>query len=510
MAGWKRLAKATADGTSSTLSVSFTATDSFKLQVYGQNTSGAGNFQIRFNNDTNANRHKTRRVYDGAGTSSNRYDDYSDTKFISNSTSNALQSYMIIDVHNIDNEEHLVMGNSVESGATGAGSSGRPHTVNWMGKYTQKTPQVTSVQLITSSNNLNDKSYIVVLATSDDVLIDEKTTLTNIPVNTRYEETDTRKIYRSYAVTNTPTPDTTTSSGNTILKFTDAGSYTFTPSANFNVEYLVVAGGAGGGNENWDAGSGAGGGGAGAYRTATGFSVTSGTSYTVTVGDGGIGGIYKSGGSSSCGTSYEPYLYQGTKGEDSVFGSITSNGGAGGGGHDTAGGNGCETSYGFLENGNASGGGGSNSRSDVAGNTTKGAYGYEGGDGAGSGSNFSGGGGGGSSQLGQDASGGTGGAGGNGTASSITGTSVTYATGGGGHGSSGNGTGGSSNASSNAGVTGSAGNSATSNTGSGGGANSGTNRAGKGGSGIVVLKFSTSGNTFTTNGSMGWKERGSA
>ncbi len=197
MAGWKRLAKATADGTSSTLSVSFTATDSFKLQVYGQNTSGAGNFQIRFNNDTNANRHKTRRVYDGAGTSSNRYDDYSDTKFISYSSTSALQSYMIIDVHNIDNEEHLVMGNSVESGATGAGSSGRPHTVNWMGKYTEKTPQVTSVQLITNSNNLNDKSYIVVLATADDVVSDEKTTLTNVPINSRYEEVDTRKIFRA-------------------------------------------------------------------------------------------------------------------------------------------------------------------------------------------------------------------------------------------------------------------------------------------------------------------------
>ena len=35
-------------------------------------------------------------------------------------------------------------------------------------------------------------------------------------------------------------------------------------------------------------------------------------------------------------------------------------------------------------------------------------------------------------------------------------------------------------------------------TGSGGGANSGTSRAGKGGSGIVVLKFSTSGNTYST------------
>ena len=197
MAGWKRLASATADGSSSTLSVSFTANDVIRLQVYGQNTSGAGNFQIRFNNDTTANRHKTRRVYDGAGTSSNRYDDYSSTKFISYSPTSALQSYMIIDVHNIDNEEHLVMGNSVESGATGAGSTGVPHTVNWMGKYTEKTPQVTSVQLITNSNNLNDKSYINVLTTSSNVVTDEKDSLTNVPENTRYEEVDTRKIYRA-------------------------------------------------------------------------------------------------------------------------------------------------------------------------------------------------------------------------------------------------------------------------------------------------------------------------
>tara|TARA_R100000008_G_C3575977_1_gene165285 strand:- start:39 stop:1385 length:1347 start_codon:yes stop_codon:yes gene_type:complete len=197
MAGWKRLAKATADGTSSTLSVSFDANDVIRLQIYAENTSGAGNFQIRFNNDTTANRHKTRRVYDGAGTSGNRYNDYSNTKFISYSATSALQSYMIIDVHNIDNEEHLVMGNCVESGATGAGSTGVPHTVNWMGKYTEKTPQVTSVQLITNSNNLNDKSYIIVLTTADDVVTDEKTTLTNVPIGTQYRETDTRKIYRN-------------------------------------------------------------------------------------------------------------------------------------------------------------------------------------------------------------------------------------------------------------------------------------------------------------------------
>lgn len=223
MAGWKRLAKATADGTSSTLSVSFTAQEVLKLQIYAENTSGAGNFQIRFNNDTTANRHKTRRVYDGAGTGSDRYDDTSSDKFISYSATSALQSFMVIDVFNMDNEEHLVMGNCVESGATGAGATGVPHTVNWMGKYTEKQPQVTSVQLITNSNNLNDKSYIIVLTTADDIVTDEKTTITNVPANTRYEETDTRKIYRR-VLGNASIPDLSSSTGWTEV---DAGSCTF-------------------------------------------------------------------------------------------------------------------------------------------------------------------------------------------------------------------------------------------------------------------------------------------
>ena len=53
------------------------------------------------------------------------------------------------------------------------------------------------------------------------------------------------------------------------------------PSATPTVDYLVVAGGGGGGNNA------AGGGGAGGFRTANGFSVTAGTTYTVTIGAGG-------------------------------------------------------------------------------------------------------------------------------------------------------------------------------------------------------------------------------
>jgi hypothetical protein len=52
-----------------------------------------------------------------------------------------------------------------------------------------------------------------------------------------------------------------------------------------------------------------GGGGAGGYRTASGFSVTAGTTYTVTVGAGGAGTATLS--------------TQGSSGQNSVFSSIT-------------------------------------------------------------------------------------------------------------------------------------------------------------------------------------------
>ena len=124
--------------------------------------------------------------------------------------------------------------------------------------------------------------------------------------------------------------DYTTTPGDVYRAHVFASSGTFDVSALSigafpdNVEYLVVAGGGGGGAEGSQRG---GGGGAGGYRTnvpapvGPGSHTTSATltvsvaPYTVTVGSGGAGGA---GG-------------QGTNGNDSVFGSIVSNGGGGGG-----------------------------------------------------------------------------------------------------------------------------------------------------------------------------------
>ena len=82
------------------------------------------------------------------------------------------------------------------------------------------------------------------------------------------------------------------------------------------VEYLVVAGGGGGGGSAGDGWNG-GGGGAGGFRVGTGFTITPGTSYPITVGAGGPPGP-----GTASGDNWS--FYVGINGNDSSFNSITS------------------------------------------------------------------------------------------------------------------------------------------------------------------------------------------
>lgn len=99
---------------------------------------------------------------------------------------------------------------------------------------------------------------------------------------------------------------------------------TLLPNALSSVEVLVVAGGGAGGcgegNLNGDGGAGGGGGGV-IYNS--NFLVTSGTTYTVTVGDGGAGNAVSG--------------VPGANGNNSIFGSLVAFGGGGGGGGDYTG-----------------------------------------------------------------------------------------------------------------------------------------------------------------------------
>ena len=246
----------------------------------------------------------------------------------------------------------------------------------------------------------------------------------------------------------------------------------FSQPAGYSVSYLVVAGGGGGGGNQ------GGGGGAGGLL-ASSATLSSGVSYSITVGAGGAG-------DSSAGAA------GGTNGTNSVFTGIATATGGGGGG------SGATNRNGFA---GGSGGGGSGPTF-VGGSGTSG-QGTTGGNGAAA----STGGGGGASIAGvTGTASGAGGAGGAGTASSISGSSVTYAGGGGGgSGGAGAGAGGAGGGGAGAGSSGGAGTAATVNTGGGGGGGAFTNGiGGAGGSGIVIISYAGSqrgtGGTVTSSG----------
>ena len=261
----------------------------------------------------------------------------------------------------------------------------------------------------------------------------------------------------------------------TWYKWTATGAGSYETDTTQDHEYLVVAGGGGGGG--CDHG---GGGGAGGFRTATGFSLIGGTTYTTTVGAGGAG----AGNDPSLGSSGSDSSLSGSDITD-----VTSAGGGGGGGNKVAaerhgadgGSGGGGAGYGGIGSPNGLGGSG-----DTPDTTPD--QGNDGGDGNyPHGSPYPTGGGGGAGAVGGSGSGATPGNGGAGTASSITGSSVTYAGGGGGsstggaQGSGGSGGGG-------AGAHGAA-TDGTANTGGGGGGSSGdSGGGGDGGSGIVILR----------------------
>ena len=291
---------------------------------------------------------------------------------------------------------------------------------------------------------------------------------------------------------------TITVSAPTSQSFTSTGGSTFNvPTGVTAVDVLVVGGGGAGGGANGQTGSdGGGGGGAGGLVYAPSYPVTPGGTVSVTVGAGGAA----------------PNGYGDTNGQsggNSVFGSLTANGGGVGvrnGQTASNGGSGGAGGYGSN--------GGETNQPSNGGHPTGQGYGNNGGNpgGAPNASPYSGAGGGGAGGAGGDRNGGGAGTGGAGRSYTIGdgSTSVTYAGGGGGGGggpgdysgaSGGSGGGGSGGPTtghpnndvgpSNGGTRG------TTNRGGGGGAGGGrpgdgspnAGRGGAGGPGIVIVRY---------------------
>jgi hypothetical protein len=289
------------------------------------------------------------------------------------------------------------------------------------------------------------------------------------------------------------TPQFITATGGTITECGDCKIHTFTGPGTFTVcnvaeacaptrnqiSYIVVAGGGQGGGPH------GGGGGAGGFREkkapltpytaspldgAPSITVTA-TSFPITVGAGGAGGIQTT-----------------NSGSPSTFSTITSTGGGYGGFYSTPGGG--------STGGSGGGGGGGPDASGKSGNTPPVSPPQGNSGGNGSNPEIIGGGGGGAGGSGVSSSG-AGGAGGAGIATSINGTPTLRAGGGGGGGFNGagrpGGAGGPGGGGTGPNTYGGAGSDGTANTGGGGGGGNCGNTpggpGGAGGSGIVIIRY---------------------
>jgi hypothetical protein len=298
-----------------------------------------------------------------------------------------------------------------------------------------------------------------------------------------FAEFSSFSLYGVAAVGTTPVIAPKATGGNSVITdgtywyHTYTSSGTFVPTQNLTCDYLVVAGG-GAGTGNSGGGGGAGGmrctvtgtGGSGALESPLALSANA--SYAVTIGAGG-------------GANNANNLLRGYNGSNSIFATITSIGGGGGG--NRLGGS-------PIGNGAVGGSGGGAAVDGFTGGAGTSGQGFGGGDAPGA-TNPAGGGGG-AAAAGQIGGTGnlSGGDGGAGRATVISGTSTFYAGGGGGaynlpgSGEGGVGGGASAPTSSNTG-----GNAGTVNTGGGGSAGvggAGTGlMGGAGGSGIVIVRY---------------------
>ncbi len=125
----------------------------------------------------------------------------------------------------------------------------------------------------------------------------------------------------------------------TLHTFSSSGTFSFSCPSSMTADILVVAGGGGGGGKPNKNGGGGGGGGGVAYQI--GYSLSANTSYTVTVGSGGLGG--------------NPTVTA-TNGGNSVFNNIIAYGGGYGGFYGGAGNSGGSGGGSGRDSGSVSGG----------------------------------------------------------------------------------------------------------------------------------------------------------
>ena len=194
MAIWKRLAHSTLSSSGDSMtSGTFDACENLKVIVDIKTTGDAAPY-YRFNGDSGSNYSERREINGGGdGGADNR------SYLIAGYGGTNLDTYVVSYITNKSNKEKMVYSHSVK---TTAGAGNAPDSrAELAGKWTNISASITSIEVMNPDGGSFDTgSSFTVFGTGDVATIDEKTTLTNVPENTQYRETDTRKIYRAKSV----------------------------------------------------------------------------------------------------------------------------------------------------------------------------------------------------------------------------------------------------------------------------------------------------------------------
>ena len=183
-----------ADGNSATMDTGTLTGDLDVLRVVVEiEGGGSGGCRMRFNGDSGSN---YRRLFSENGGSKDGHGDGANDNIANMVGRIGRRSYSINTIYNISGKESSGYGHCITDGGN-TGSANAPTRMEYAFKWAN-TAQITSIQIVSDSTNWASGSTLNVYAYSraDSSTSDEKTTLTNVPVGTRYEETDTRKIYR--------------------------------------------------------------------------------------------------------------------------------------------------------------------------------------------------------------------------------------------------------------------------------------------------------------------------
>ena len=186
--GWQRLAHVELSSTANEInSGTFTAKESLLVQLHGVASGSISGSDLQFNGDTGSNyarRYSANSDSDGTGTSEST---------LGGIGTASGDSFVTWHITNIADKEKLVIGEGM-SNTTGNNAPDRREIV---GKWANTSAQITSIKVKENgSGGWASGTTLTVWGDASETVTDEKTTLSDIPANTRYEEIDTRKIYR--------------------------------------------------------------------------------------------------------------------------------------------------------------------------------------------------------------------------------------------------------------------------------------------------------------------------